>query len=100
MKYKSEWYGRELIFVDRFFPSSKLCSKCGYKNDQLTLKDREWFCPECGTKHDRDLNAAINIKTEGYKIKIGLSSPELTLQESKTLVPRRMKKQIVKPIEI
>ena len=100
MKYKSEWYGRELIFVDRFFPSSKLCSKCGYKNDQLTLKDREWICPECGSVHDRDLNAANNIKTEGYKIKIGLSSPESTLQESKTLVPRRMKKQIVKPIEI
>lgn len=100
MKYKSEWYGRELIFVGRFFPSSKLCSECGYKKSDLTLKDREWFCPECGTKHDRDLNAAINIKTEGYKIKIGLSSPELTLQESKTLVPRRMKKQIVKPIEI
>ena len=95
LKYKSEWYGRELIFVDRFFPSSKLCGECGYKNDQLSLKDRTWICPECGTIHDRDLNAANNIKSEGYKIKIGLSSPELTLQESKTLVPRRMKKQIV-----
>ena len=87
MKYKSEWYGRELIFVGRFFPSSKLCSECGYKNDQLTLKDREWICPECGSVHDRDLNAANNIKSEGYKIKIGLSSPELTLQESKTISP-------------
>ena len=100
LKYKSEWYGRELIFVDRFFPSSKLCGECGYKNDQLTLKVREWICPECGSIHDRDLNAANNIKTEGYKIKIGLSSPESTLQESKTLVPRRMKNQNVKPMEI
>ena len=100
LKYKSEWYVRELIFVDRFFPSSKLCSKCGYKNTGLTLKDREWICPECGSKHDRDLNAAINIKSEGYKIKIGLSSPEFTLQESKTLVTQRMKNQIVKSIEI
>lgn len=98
LKYKSEWYGRELIFVNRFFPSSKLCSKCGYKNDQLTLKYREWKCPECGSIHDRDLNAANNIKSEGYKIKIGLSSPELTLQESKPIGPRRMKKQIVKSI--
>ena len=87
LKYKSEWYERELIFVDRFFPSSKLCGKCGYKNEQLTLKDREWICPECGSVHDRDLNAANNIKSEGYKIKIGLSSPELTLQESKTISP-------------
>ena len=53
----------------------------------LTLKDREWVCPECGSVHDRDLNAANNIKSEGYKIKIGLSSPELTLQESKTISP-------------
>ena len=86
LKYKSEWYGRELIFVNRFFPSSKLCGECGYKNTELTLKDREWVCPECGSVHDRDLNAANNIKSEGIKIKIGLSSPELTLQESKTVV--------------
>jgi putative transposase len=83
LKYKSEWYGRELIFVDRFFPSSKLCGVCGYKNTELTLKDRTWVCPECGSVHDRDLNAANNIKSEG--IKIGLSSPELTLQESKSI---------------
>lgn len=69
LKYKSEWYGRELIFVDRFFPSSKLCNKCGYKNTELTLKDRTWVCPECGSVHDRDLNAANNIKSEGIKIK-------------------------------
>jgi len=56
----------------------------------LTLKDRTWTCPECGESHDRDINAAINIRNEGIKIssnnKIGLSSPELTLQERMTLV--------------
>ena len=93
LTYKADWYGREVIQVSRWFPSSKLCSCCGYKKDDLTLKDRMWVCPECGSVHERDLNAAINIKNEGHKIKIGLSSPELTLQESKTMVPRRMKKQ-------
>jgi putative transposase len=73
----------------------KLCNCCGYKKNDLTLKDRIWKCPECGVIHDRDINAAINIKNEGYKIKIGLSSPELTHQESKTLVTRGMMKENV-----
>jgi putative transposase len=82
LKYKAGWYKREMIFVDRWFASSKLCSCCDHKNDELTLKDREWVCTQCGTKHDRDLNAAINIRNEGNKIKIGLSSPKLTPLES------------------
>ena len=93
--YKAEWYGREVIEVGKWFPSSKLCNCCGYKKNDLTLKDRTWKCPECGIIHDRDINAAINIKNEGYKIKIGLSSPELTHQESKTLVTRGMMKENV-----
>ena len=96
LMYKAEWYGREVIQVSRWFPSSKLCNCCGYKKNDLVLKDRTWLCPECNTSHDRDINAAINIKNEGYKIKIGLSSPESTHQESKTLVPHRMMKEIVK----
>jgi len=95
LMYKAEWCGRDVIQVNRWFPSSKLCSCCGYKKDNLTLKDRTWLCPECNSIHDRDLNAAINIKNEGYKIKIGLSSPELTHQESKPLGPRRMMNQNV-----
>jgi len=59
----------KIVYVNRFFPSSKLCNLCGYKNDSLTLKDREWVCPNCGGKHDRDLNAAINILNEGNRIK-------------------------------
>jgi putative transposase len=95
LMYKSEWYDREVIQVGRWFPSSKLCSCCGYKNDDLTLKDRSWICPECNSLHDRDLNAAINIKNEGYKIKIGLSSPESTHQEIKSLDHHRMMKENV-----
>jgi putative transposase len=95
LMYKAGWYGREVIQVGRWFPSSKLCSCCGYKKDDLTLKDRTWWCPECDSLHDRDINAAINIRNEGERIKIGLSSPELTHQESKAVVPRRMMKENV-----
>ncbi len=54
-------YKTNLIKIDRFYPSSKTCSKCGYVLGELDLKTREWQCPECKTKHSRDLNAAINI---------------------------------------
>jgi len=94
LMYKAEWYGREVIQVSRWFPSSKLCNCCGYKNVELTLKDREWVCPECGVIHDRDINAAINIRNEGYKIKIGLSSPELTHQEMEPVGHRGMMKKL------
>ena len=60
LTYKANWYNREIIPIDRFFPSSKLCNQCGYKNIDLVLSDREWVCPSCGTHHDRDINAAIN----------------------------------------
>jgi len=100
LKYKAEWYGREVIDVSRWFPSSKLCHGCGYKNTGLTLKDREWICPECGLIHDRDLNAAINVRNEGIKIKIGMSLPELTPLERKSLDPRGIRNQMVKSIEM
>ena len=67
LEYKADWYGRTLIKVDRFFPSSKLCSDCGHKLDELRLDSREWTCPKCGAVHDRDINAAINIQAEGLK---------------------------------
>ena len=83
LTYKSEWYDRDLITIDRFFPSTKLCNCCNYRNNKLTLKDRNWVCPVCKTKHDRDYNAAINIKNEGKRIKkIRLSSPKFTLVDS------------------
>lgn len=68
LEYKSNWYGRELIKVGTFFPSSKLCGKCGCINTELTLKDRMWTCA-CGAVHNRDLNAARNILVEGLRIK-------------------------------
>ena len=62
LEYKAEWFGKTVLRIGRFEPSSKLCSICGYHNKELQLKDREWECPDCKTKHDRDINAAINIK--------------------------------------
>jgi putative transposase len=67
LSYKAEWNNKQVIKIDRFYPSSKSCHKCGYINQSLKLKDREWTCPECKTKHDRDLNAAKNILIEGSK---------------------------------
>ena len=66
LEYKSEWYGKNILFIGRFEPSSKLCHKCGYINSELTLKDREWVCPVCGEHLDRDVNAAINIKNIAF----------------------------------
>lgn len=99
LTYKAKWYGREVITIDRWFPSSKLCHCCGYKNDELTLNDREWVCPDCGVIHDRDLNAAINIRNEGQRIKIGMSCPELTPTESSSLESRRSRNDQVKSHE-
>ena len=71
LKYKLGDRGKHLIKVDKFFPSSQLCSKCGFKNPALKdMSIREWICPECGTEHDRDINAAINIKNEGLRLLI------------------------------
>lgn len=61
LEYKAKWYDCRVVLVDRFFPSSKTCSVCGLVNDSLTLADREWTC-ECGVRHDRDMNAAFNLK--------------------------------------
>jgi putative transposase len=69
LKYKSAWYGKTFVQVDTYYPSSQLCSSCGYKNaDIKNLNIREWTCPNCNTYHDRDFNAAINILNEGKRI--------------------------------
>lgn len=68
LKYKCDWNGRDLVEINQYFPSSKLCSNCKEKNDELTLKDRVWTCKSCETQHDRDFNASVNILNEGLKI--------------------------------
>jgi putative transposase len=68
LEYKTEWYGSRLIKTPRFEPSSKMCSKCGAINSELKLSDRIWICENCGTTHDRDENAATNIRNEGIRI--------------------------------
>ena len=68
IKYKAEWYGKEFIQIDRFYPSSQKCSKCQYQYTDLTLEMRNWICPKCKTKHHRDINAAKNILNEGKRI--------------------------------
>ena len=68
LQYKADWYGREIIKVDQWFPSSQICSECGHKDGKKSLDIREWTCPICHTHHDRDINASINILNEGLRI--------------------------------
>lgn len=67
VEYKTQWYGKECVAIDRFYPSSKRCSKCGKINQKLKLSDRHWVC-QCGAEHDRDANAATNIKAAGLAV--------------------------------
>jgi putative transposase len=70
LAYKCQWYGRELVKIDRWFPSSKRCGNCGHIVDRMPLNVREWECPSCGANHDRDLNAALNILAAGLAVSV------------------------------
>ena len=69
LEYKAKWYGKEIIKIDRLYPSSQICSVCGHRDGKKTLDVREWTCPICHTHHDRDINASKNILAEGLRIR-------------------------------
>jgi putative transposase len=80
LRYKADWQSKPVVQIDRWFPSSKTCSACGYVLDELPLTVRVWTCLECGTEHDRDVNAAINIRREGLR-RLGLPVPNSAVAE-------------------
>ena len=69
LEYKAKWYDKEIIKIDRLYPSSQICSVCGNRDGKKTLDVREWTCPICHTHHDRDINAGKNILAEGLRIR-------------------------------
>lgn len=91
VKYKSEWNGKNFLQINPFAPSSKTCSVCGQLNKHLTLADREWICESCGTHHDRDKNASINIKQFALKNDNGVAVRTRQDTEASPLLPRKRK---------
>ena len=86
LEYKCEWNDKQFVKIGRYFPSSKMCSKCGWINQDLTLKDREWECQSCGEKHDRDFNASKNILKQGLKIVLSGSGIESDIKQKQVEV--------------
>ena len=98
--YKTEWAGSYLALADRFYPSSKLCSVCGYKHDALKQSDREWTCPSCGTLHDRDINAAHNLEKVARGLRDTLNACVTALSETtKSGVAERKTFEVERPRE-
>lgn len=100
LEYKCQWYGRTLVQIDRWFPSSKRCGHCGHVVNKLPLGVREWVCPECGTHHDRDINAANNILAAGLAVIVCGANVRPDRHESKGQLRKtsnRGKKQKLKP---
>ena len=75
LKYKAEWLGKQIIQISKFAATTKVCSCCGYKTKSIPLSIREWTCPECGTHHDRDVNAARNILLQAVNLALGTNNP-------------------------
>ncbi|MEA5518832.1 RNA-guided endonuclease TnpB family protein [Limnoraphis robusta] len=91
LTYKADWYGRELIKIDRWFPSSKRCSNCGYIAERMPLNIREWDCPKCNSHHDRDINASINILAAGLAVSI--CGATIRAEQSKSVKPGAKKQK-------
>ncbi|WP_230968424.1 RNA-guided endonuclease InsQ/TnpB family protein [Nostoc sp. WHI] len=95
IEYKCDWYGRTLIKIDRWFPSSKRCGHCGHIVDKLPLNIREWDCPKCSTHHDRDINASKNILAAGLAVSVCGANirPDILKAEGQLQKTRKGKKQ-------
>ena len=89
LEYKANWYGRSLVRIDRWYPSSQRCHVCGYIYEALTLDMREWACPTCGVRHNRDMNAAKNILAVGRTVNAC----------GETVRPRRAMPDVARPDE-
>ena len=87
MEDKAKRYGTRLVIADRWYPSCRLCSVCVWRNEALTLKDREWTCPQCVTRHDRDHNAAINLKRLATFTALPAASPSKNGGAAPGMVP-------------
>jgi putative transposase len=95
LTYKCQWYGRELVEIDRYFPSSKRCGNCGHIVNKLPLNIRSWECPKCGMNHDRDINAANNILAAGLAVSVcgATVRPEQSKSVKAGAKPRKGQKQ-------
>ena len=91
LEYKCQWYGRNYIEIDRWFPSSKRCSNCGHIEEKMQLNIREWDCPKCGTYHDRDINASKNILAAGLAVSVCGASVRPDLSKSVKATARNQK---------
>jgi putative transposase len=89
LEYKCQWYGRTLVKIDRWFPSSKRCGNCGHIVEQLPLNIREWQCPQCGMHHERDINAARNILAVGHTVAVCGANVRPDRHESKGLLRKQ-----------
>ena len=100
LEYKAIWNDKIIVKIDKYFPSSRTCSVCNYINQDLTLKDRKWVCPNCNTIHDRDLNASINILKQGLNILSGSRTESDLKQKHGEALPigKSMKHEIYLPL--
>ena len=92
LDYKCRWYGRKLVAIDRWFPSSKRCSSCGHIVDKMPLNIREWICPSCGCNHDRDVNASKNILAAGLAVSVW--GARVRPEQSKSVKASAMKQKL------
>lgn len=94
LDYKSRWYGKIVVEVNRWYPSSKTCSRCQYTLDELRLDQRQWHCPKCGASHDRDVNAARNLLAEGLRQLAGRDDRDLRVDAGDTC-PEEILEQVL-----